>query len=112
MGSFETSETHPNPDHQPVRVPINKGDAYGAAREMCEDLGWKIVGQDDEALTLTCDRSGGFLGGRAEVVVRIEGPEGIPSSSTHVRSTSRGGLLSKDKGIVAEFVRKFRMRTC
>jgi hypothetical protein len=112
MGSFETSETHKSPHHRPVRVPINKKDAYGAAREKCEDLGWEVVAGDEDALVLTCRCSGGLLGGSAEVVVRIEGPDGIPTSTTHVRSTSSGGLLSKDKSLVADFVRKFTMRTC
>ncbi|MCP3920505.1 MAG: hypothetical protein GY711_33680 [bacterium] len=111
MGSFSTSESHSSRWHQPVRVPIRKQDVFGVAREMCDDLeSWKILGVDEEALTITCERTGGFLAGTAKIVVSVTGPDGIPSSETNVHSETGGGLLSKDKAIVTEFVKKFSMR--
>ena len=111
MGRFETKLEHSSRWHQPVRVPINKGDVFGAAREMVDDLpGWRVQALDEVALTITCEKKGGFLAGTAEIVIRVEGPDGIPNSETHCTSVSSGGLLSRDKSNVAEFVRKFWMR--
>ena len=111
MGAFETSEAAPNRNHQPVRVPISKENIFGAAKEMCDDLdSWNVVSTDDKALTITCEKQNGFLGGTSRIVVTVDGPDGIPSSTTSVRSESSGALLSRDKGNVAEFIRKFSMR--
>ena len=113
MGSFETSESHSNRWHQPVRVPTLKNDIFGAAQEMCADLdGWKVVKVDEDALTITCEKAGGLLGGTSTIEVKVYGPDGIPSSTTSVRSESKGGMLSRDKAVVAEFVKKFTMRVC
>lgn len=110
MGSFQTSESNSSRWHQPVRVPIRKQDIYESAKEMCEDLAWKVLSADQDALKITCERSGGFLGGTARIVVSVTGPDGIPSSETNVLSESSGAVLAKDKSIVAEFVKKFSMR--
>lgn len=111
MGRFETSAEHGNRWHQPVRVPINKADVFGSAREMVDDLeGWVVKSVDEEALTITCERRNGFLGGTSQIVVRVDGPDGIPNSETSCASESQGGLLSRDRANVAEFVRKFWMR--
>jgi hypothetical protein len=111
VGRFETSLDHSSRWHQPVRVPVAKGDVYGAAKEMVEDLdGWVVQSTDDETLTIACVKKGGLLGGTANIVVRIEGPDGIPNSETHCSSESTSGLLSRDKGNVTEFVKKFWMR--
>ncbi len=113
MGSFETSEDHPNKWHQPVRVPISKDNIFGAAKEMCEDLDtWKVLAVDEEALTISCERKNGLLAGDSKIEVRVEGPDGIPSSTTHVRSETSGGMRSPDKKVVAEFIKKFTMRVC
>jgi hypothetical protein len=111
VGRFETSESHPNRWHQPVRVPVGKGDIFSAAREMVADLdGWSVEAVDEQGLSITCQKKGGLLGGTAKIVVRVEGPDGIPNSETHCCSESSGGLLSRDKANVAEFVKKFWMR--
>lgn len=113
MGSFETSDEHANQAHRPIRVPMRREDLFGQAREMAEDLaGWSIVEADEEALTLRCERKGGLLGGKARITVTVEGPEGIPSATLNVRSESEGGLLSRDKSVVAEFVEPFHRRVC
>ena len=71
---------------------------------------WEVSSADAENLTITCSRKNGFLGGTSTIVVRVTGPEGIPSSETHCSSESRGALLSRARSNVAEFVRKFWMR--
>jgi hypothetical protein len=108
--AFATSLDNPNRWHQPVRVPQNKQDIFGAARDMVEDLHWQIRSIDEDALTIECEKKGGLLGGTARIVVRVEGPDGIPNSETHCSSETSGGLLPRDKALVAEFVKKFFMR--
>lgn len=113
MGSFETRDGHRNEAHRPVRVPMLVPDVFQAAREMVDDLkGWKLLEADEAAHVLRCEASGGFLGGTARVTVTIEGPEGMPSATVHVRSESEAGLFARDKSIVADFVRPFRRRVC
>jgi hypothetical protein len=112
MGVFETSDNHPGRLHRPVRVPVPKQDIFGAAQEMCVDLAWTVKDVDAENLTIQCEKSGGLLGGTAAITVRVDGPDGIPSSTTTVRSESTGGVLSRDKSLVAEFVKKFTNRVC
>jgi len=111
MGAFETSESASSRNHQPVKVPISKQNIFGAAKEMCDDLdAWNIVSTDEESLTIVCEKKNGLLGGTSRITVRVEGPDGIPSSTTCVRSESSGALLARDKANVAEFIRKFSMR--
>jgi len=111
MGRFETSDTHSNRWHQPVRVPRAKEGIYASAKELVEDLdGWQIERADDAALTLHATKSNGFLGGTAKVTIVVKGPDGIPSSETHVVSESSGGWLPKDRANVAQFCEKFWMR--
>lgn len=113
MGSFATSDEHKNRNHQPIRVPTQQGHIYGAAKEMIDDLdGWEIVSEDEAKHELVCKKSNGFLGGTSTITITVEGPDGVPSSTVNVRSESEGGLLSKDKGNVAEFIRPFFRRVC
>ena len=112
-GSFETSDSHKSQNHQPIRVPTLKGDVYSAAREMVEDLaGWELISEDPESCVLTCRKSGGLLGGSSTITVTVEGPDGIPSTTVNVRSESEGGLVSRDKSNVADFVKPFFRRVC
>lgn len=111
--AFETSEQHSHQHQRPVRVPTLKGDIYNAAVEMAEDLdGWEVLSKDDAELKLTCRRPGGFMKGTATITVWVEGPDGMPSSTVHVRSETEGGLLDRDKANVIEFVRPFHRRVC
>ena len=90
---------------------MNKADAFSSAQEMAADLdGWTDIQADSEALSFTCRRSGGFLFKDSEIRVWCEGPDGIPSSTTHCESVGQSGLLSRDKANVTEFVRKLYMR--
>jgi len=112
-GSFETNENHPSLDLRPIRVPSRKEDIYGAAREMVADLaGWEVIATDDKALSITCRRKGGLLGGTSTIEIRVEGPDGIPSATVNVKSTTEGGLLSRDKANVNDFVKPFNRRVC
>ena len=114
MGRFETSDAHksraPSTAARPDRC---KGDVYRAAREMVEDLeGWKIVRADDEAHVLALRAPGRLPGGDRQGHDPRRGAEGSPSSTVHVRSESEGGLLARDRAIVASFVRPFHRRVC
>jgi hypothetical protein len=113
MGSFETDEQHSNPSLKPLRVASRRDGIYAQAKEMVSDLdGWTLQSSDDEAFVLECERKGGMLGGSAKITIRVEGPEGIPSTTVHVRSESTGGLRSRDKGNVLEFMKPFHRRVC
>lgn len=110
MSRFETSDDHPQKWHQPVRVPVNKTDVFETAKEMVDDLAWPVVGVDEDGLALTCRVKNGLLGGTSIIVVRVTGPDGIPSSETSCSCESSGALLPRDRRNVAEFIRKFWMR--
>lgn len=109
--SFETSDSHSAAHLRPLRVATRKEHVYGEARNLVEDLpGWSLVSADDETCTLTCRRAAGFLAAEATVTIRVEGPDGIPSCTVHVRSQSEGGLRARDRAVVAEFLRPFSRR--
>jgi len=111
-GSFTTSDTE-KPALRPLRVASLKSGVYEEAKNLVLDLpGWELVRTDDERMVLHCKRTGGLLGGTAEIEIRVEGPEGIPSSTVSVSSRSTGGLLSRDKRYVAEFLVPFHRRVC
>ena len=112
-GFFETSPEQPKANLQPLRVPMSVPDIYREAKDMVEDLPrWKLVTAEDEAATLTCEREGGLLAGASRITIRVEGPEGIPSSTVHLKSESTDGLRSRDRANVAEFLEPFRRRVC
>lgn len=114
-GQFETSDQHSSEALQPLKVPTRKEDIYGAAKEMIEDLdSWELVAADDDKLLITARRNGGFLSGVSTLVVSVEGPDGIPSATVNVCSTTQGGLpgFSKDKANVLGFLKPFNRRVC
>lgn len=111
-GSFRTDDAH-GEDHAPVRVAIRREYVFQEAKNLVDDLpAWTLVSADDAAMVLVCDRKGGLLSGTSRVTIRCEGPEDIPSCTVHVESESQGGLRSRDRANVAEFVRPFRRRVC
>jgi hypothetical protein len=96
---------------RPLRVAVRKEDVYAEARNMVADLdGWKLVEADERALVLRCERKGGPLSAPARVTISVEGPDGIPSATVNVESQSAGGLFSRDKANVAEFLEPFGRR--
>jgi len=111
MGRFETSDAHTNRWHQPVRVPRAKEGIFATARELIEDLeGWQLERVDEANLVLHATKANGLLGGTSRVTITVKGPQGIPSSETHVVSESSGGIVPKDRANVAQFCEKFWMR--
>lgn len=111
--AFETSPDESKANLQPLRVPTLAPDIYQEAKDMVADLErWTLVSADDDALTLVCERAGGLLSAASRVTIRVEGPEGIPSATVHLRSESGGGLRSRDRANVAEFLEPFRRRVC
>ena len=109
----ETADEHAHFHLKPLRVPVRADDVYGEARTMVEDLrGWSIVASDDERRVLTCARKGGLVSGSARITIACEGPAGIPSTTVRVRSESSGGLLSRDRANVLEFMVPFHRRVC
>ena len=111
MGSFRTNDAEASPKLRPLRVAVRKEDVYAEARDMVADLaGWKLVDGDERALVLRCERKGGLLSPASRVTIWIEGPNGIPSATVQVESNSSGGLLSRDKANVAEFLEPFGRR--
>jgi hypothetical protein len=110
---FETHESHDKPELRPLHIARRREGLYEAAKEMVEDLSnWTLVSADDAATTLHCERKGGLLGGTSKVTVRVEGPDGMPSSTLHVRAEAQGGLLSNEKAVVLEFMKPFTRRVC
>lgn len=86
---------------------------YSAAKEMVESLsGWEILSADDAKRVISCRKKGGLFSGESQITIRVEGPDGIPSSTVYVRSESKGGLLSPDKSNVQEFMKPFWRRVC
>jgi hypothetical protein len=112
-GSFETSDDATSPSLQTLRVAALKGGVWEEAKNLADDLpGWHVLAVDEERGSITCRRDRGFLGGSATVVITVSGPDGMPSTTVHVKSTSEGGLLSRDKANVAEFMGPFHRRVC
>jgi hypothetical protein len=112
-GSFETSDQNSGMHERPLRVPSLSGGIYQTAKELIDDLdGWKLLEEDAAKGLLVCERSARFLGGASRITIRVEGPEGIPSTTVNVRSESSGGLISGDRKNVAEFLRPLHRRVC
>lgn len=109
--SFETSDDHSNASLKPLRVPSLQDGIYSEAKNLVDDLpNWSLQSADDEAMTLVCLRKGGLLSGDSTVTIRVEGPEGMPSTTVNCRSESSGGLVGRDKANVIEFMRPFSRR--
>jgi len=110
MGRFETDSAASDRWHQPVAVPSSKGGVFGTVTELLEDMpGWDVQSVDESTCTVHVSKSNGFLGGTSKIVIRVSGPDGIPSSETNVSSES-AGLLSRDKSNVATLCKKPWMR--
>ncbi len=114
-GSFETTDDHPNQNLKTLHLPTLMGDLFSAAVEMVADLDdWELVSADEdrERGVLVCKKPGGLLAGTATITITLEAPDGIPSTRIHVKSVTEGGLVSRDKANVAEFVKPYNRRVC
>ncbi len=114
MGSgFETSAEEREEILRPLRVAILREQVFEAVREQVEDLpNWEVVAADEATRTLRCRRRGGRLRGTAQVTIRCDGPEGLPSTTVHVKSETEGALLPRDRATVREFLTPFQRRVC
>ena len=111
--SFETSDRHSSFHLKPLRVPIRVDGVYEEARNLVEDLPrWTLVKADDAAHTLVCTRAKGLLSGESTITITCDGPAELPSTTVNVRSESDGGLMSRDKANVLEFMVPFHRRVC
>jgi hypothetical protein len=111
--SFETSDSHAQFHSKPLRVAIRVDGVYEEARNMVEDLPhWSIASADDERHVLTCRRDGGLVSGASTVTITCTGPDDLPSTTVNVRSESEGGLFSRDRANVLEFMIPFHRRVC
>jgi len=112
-GSFKTDPGHSNERLRPLRLAMRKEHLFGTAKELVEDLpSWVLDGADEESMTLSCTREGGFLKGPSKVKIQIDGPDEIPNSTVHVSSETASGLLKSDKAVVLEFMVRFHGRVC
>ncbi|MEM9378672.1 MAG: hypothetical protein AAGB93_01900 [Planctomycetota bacterium] len=110
MGRFETSAAASSKWHRPVAVPSGKEGVFGTVRELLDDMGgWEVDAVDEAECCVRVSKANGFLGGTSKIEIRVTGPDGIPSSETHIVSES-DGLLSRDKSNVATLCRKLWMR--
>jgi hypothetical protein len=110
MGSFETHSDASDPLLRPLSVALRREDLYSEARDRVADLaGWTLVRAEDASFTLHCERRGGLLSGTSRITLRVDGPEGIPSATLHVRSES-GGLFGRDRANVRELLEPFTRR--
>jgi hypothetical protein len=111
--SFETSDLHAQFHAKPLRVAIRVDGVYEEARNMVEDLPhWSIVSADGARHVLTCRREGGLVSAASNVTITCSGPDDLPSTTVNVRSESDGGLFSRDRANVLEFMVPFHRRVC
>ncbi|MHC4261371.1 MAG: hypothetical protein ACYSWX_02515 [Planctomycetota bacterium] len=111
MACFESSDAHDNIDLKPLRVPSLRDGIYGTAKELVDDLpDWTLDSEDESTGVLCCTRKGRFLSGASKVTIKVEGPDGIPSTTVTLKSESDGGLRKCDKANVLEFMKLFRRR--
>ncbi len=109
----ETREDATDERLRPLKVPSRPDQVFESAREMVEDLdGWEVVASDASARVLTCRKRGGFFAGTATITIHCEGLEALPSTVVHVRSTTEGGVLARDRALVLEFLTPFHRRVC
>ena len=112
-GSFETDDRQRDQGLKPIRVPLLKQGVFEEARNLASELaGWRLLEADEQRGVLVCERRMGLFGGTARVTITIDGPEGIPSATVRARSESSGGLFSRDRSVVQEFMKPFFRRVC
>jgi len=112
-GSFVTSEQHSHFHLKPLAVASLKHGVYEEAKNLASELpGWRVIAADDQRLRITCEREGGPLTGKATVTISCDGLDGIPSTIVNVSSATSGGLFSRDRKNVLEFMKLFHRRVC
>jgi len=110
---FETSDDHAQPHLKPLRVAMRVEAVWDEVKNQVEDLdGWSITNADDAQHVLVCRRRKRFLSGDAQVTIRCEGPADLPSTTVLVRSETAGGMITRDKANILEFIVPFERRVC
>lgn len=111
--SFETSDSNSSQAGQPIRVATRREHIFQAAKEMADDMkGWKVVDANEEALRIVAQKEGGFLGGKANITIQIEGSAEVPSTTVNCRCDMEGGLLGSPKSIVEGYMKLLYRRVC
>ncbi|QDU69617.1 hypothetical protein [Engelhardtia mirabilis] len=109
--SFESSDNQSHQHLKPLRVPSLKDGIYATAKELVEDLpGWSLMSEDEANGVLNCERKARPLSGNSRVTIKVEGPEGVPSTTVTLRSESDGGLRKCDKANIVEFMKLLHRR--
>ncbi len=108
---FETNDSESNPLLRPLRVPSLGEGILKAARELVDDLpDWKLIEADEQAGRLVAERAARILSAKSKVTIRVESPEGVPSTTVSLRSESDGGLRKGDRANALEFMRLLMRR--
>jgi hypothetical protein len=109
--SFASSDSHSQLYLKPLRVPSLKDGIYATAVELVEALDdWTIDSQDEGQGVIVATRRARFLSGPSKVTIKVEGPDGVPSTTVTLESTTDGGLRKCDKANVVEFMKLFHRR--
>lgn len=109
--SFESNDSHGHQHLQPLRVPSLRDGIYSTAKELVEDLpGWSLLSEDEAAGVINCERKARPLSGTSRITIKVEGPEGVPSTTVTLKSETDGGLRKCDKANIIEFMKLFHRR--
>lgn len=109
--TFASSDSHSQLYLKPLRVPSLKDGIYATAKELVEALDeWSIDSEDESQGLLQCTRRARLLSGPSKVTIKVEGPDGVPSSTVTLESRTDGGLRKCDKANVVEFMKLFHRR--
>lgn len=94
------------PDITTMRVELDAEDAYQAARDSAEALGWTMGAADPANGTFEATARTAIYGFTDDIVVRVRAPMSGVGADVDVRSTSRVGV--SDLGANAARIRAFR----
>ena len=92
------------PDIEPIRVAVPPAEAFGAALEVVQRMGWDLVAQAPTQGRIEATDTTRYFGFKDDVVIRIRADNG--GSIVDVRSKSRLGR--SDVGTNAQRIRSFR----
>ncbi len=93
------------PDLHPIRLWLEPREAFGACRQVMEQVGWTLTGTDDSLGLLEATETSRVFRFVDDIVVRIR-PHSSGGSVIDLRSTSRDGV--SDLGVNADRIRLFR----
>ena len=96
------------PDIKPVNSSLGKTEAFDRARDVANNMGWKIVSQDSESGIIEVVASTRFFNFQDDVIIRIS--ENGANSIVDIRSHSRVGRNDRGKNAerVSAFIKSFQ----